>query len=201
MSDLVKVVARTAGELLAQFELSEAEAEPHLVPGGLPQVSIEQLAKHGFYSDAVKLLAHGMPKREAVWWACLAARQAQSPEAEEDDIQALLAAEAWARTPTEPHRQRCRTLSAKTKYQTAASWAATAAFWSTGSLAKAAEPDIAVPQFLYAHAVAGAVSLAGATIDPSLGDQIHQCLLNQGLDLARGGDGQIEWLEALPEYG
>ena len=28
------------------------------------------------YTDAVRFLAHALPKREAVWWACLCVRKA-----------------------------------------------------------------------------------------------------------------------------
>lgn len=190
MTQYVKVKAITAQELLDHFELYEDDAEQHLVPDTAPQISIERLAEAGFYLDAIKLLAHGLPKRESVWWSCLAARAVQTPETDEDNINALIAAEAWAKNPSEENRLRCRVLGEKTKHKTAASWAATAACWSTGSMAPEGQPAIQTPEYLYAHAVAGAVSLAAALADAENIEEQYQRFLKQGIDLACGGNGQ-----------
>jgi hypothetical protein len=192
MSQLIKIQALTADELLNKFELTEPEASDVVVPDTAPQISIERLMEAGFYQDAIKLLAHGLPKREAVWWACLAARKAQKPDTDEHNINALLATETWARKPTEDHRQRCKELGEKTQFKTAASWAATAASWCTGSMTPPGEPEVAPPAYLYAHAVAGSIALASATIDPENIEDHYKLFLAQGLDLARGGNGMLE---------
>ena len=192
MTQLIKIEALTAAELLSEFELTEPEAEAVLVPDTAPQISIENLMKAGYYQDAIKLLAHGLPKREAVWWACLAARKAQKPDADEDNINALLATETWARKPTEDHRARCKALGEKTQYKTAASWAATAASWSAGSMTPPGEPEVPPPPYLYAHAVAGSIALAAASIDPENLEANYETFLAQGMDLARGGNGMVE---------
>jgi len=192
MTQLIKIQAMTADELLSQFELTEPEAENVLVRDTAPQISIEHLTQAGFYADAIKLLAHGLPKREAVWWACLAARKAQTPQTDEDNINALLATETWARKPTEEHRQRCRQLGEKTQYKTAASWAATAAYWCAGSMTEEGEPEVPPPPYLYAHAVAGCVTLAAATIDPENIEDYYKLFLAQGINLAQGGNGMVE---------
>lgn len=191
MTDYIKVKAITAQELLNQFELYEDESEAHLVPDTAPQISIERLAEAGFYLDAIKLLAHGLPKRESVWWSCLAARAVLKPDTDEVNINALIAAEAWAKNPSEENRLRCRDLGEKTKHKTAASWAATAACWSTGSMAAEGEPEIQAPEYLFAHAVAGAVSIAATEADSDNLEEQYQIFLNQGIDLARGGNGQV----------
>jgi len=191
MTDLIKVQALTAAELLQHFEVSE-EAEEHLVPDTAPEVSIDRLMEVGLYHDASKLLAHGLPKREAVWWACLAARDIQNPQTDEDNANALIAAESWVKKPTEESRIRCKQMGEKTKHKTPASWAATAASWCHGSLAAEGEPVIEPPEHLYAHAVAGAVTLAAAFSDPVNPDKQFIRFLQQGLSLARGGNGRIE---------
>lgn len=191
MTDLVKVQAITAAELLQHFEVSD-EAEGHLVPETAPEVSIDRLVNAGLYPDAIKLLAHGLPKREAVWWACLAARDIQNPQTDEDNVNALIAAESWVKKPSEDIRKRCKSLGEKTKHQTPASWAATAASWCHGSLAPEGEPVIEPPEHLYAHAVAGAVTLAAAFSDPVNPDKQFIRYINQGLNLARGGNGKVE---------
>lgn len=190
MSEWIRVEAINAGELMEHFEIEDASAavlHPELNPEG----GVLALVEAGCYYDAIKLLAHGLPKREAVWWACLVARQVQNPDTDQGNIDALIAAEEWARQPSEENRLKCRVLAEKTKYETPASWAATAASWSTGSLAAEGEPDIEPPKYLYAHAVAGSVTLAGMLKDP---DDPETCLyhyIQQGSDLARGGQGSI----------
>lgn len=191
MTDLVKVQALTAAELLKNFEVSE-EAEEHLVPDTAPEVSIDRLMEAGLYPDAIKLLAHGLPKREAVWWACLSARDIQNPQTDEDNVNALIAAESWVKKPSEEARLRCKELGEKTKHKTPASWAATAASWCHGSMARPGEPAIEPPEHLYAHAVAGSVTLAAVLSDPVNPSKQFSRYLKQGLDLARGGNGRIE---------
>ena len=97
MTQYIKVEPLTAAQLLKEFELFEPEAKSVIVIDTAPQISIENLIKGKFYQDATKLLAHALPKRLAVWWACLAARRAQTPETSEDNLQALIATEAWER--------------------------------------------------------------------------------------------------------
>ncbi|WP_226643348.1 DUF6931 family protein [Microbulbifer variabilis] len=191
MTDLIKVQALTAADLLKNFEVSE-EAEEHLVPDTAPEVSINQLVEAGLYPDAIKLLAHGLPKREAVWWACLAARDIQSPETDEDNVSALIAAETWAKKPSEESRLKCKALGDKTKHKTPASWAATAASWCHGSLAAEGEPVVEPPEHLYAHAVAGSITLAAVLSDPVDPAKRFDRYMKQGLDLARGGNGKVK---------
>ena len=191
MSELVKVEALTAAELLQHFELVEEGAEQCIVADTAPEVSIDRLAQAGLFLDAIKLLAHGLPKRIAVWWACLASRAAQTPDTDEVNVNALLAAEAWAKNPTEENRLRCKAFGEASKHQTAAGWVATAAAWCTGSMAAEGEPEIPPPEHLYAHAVAGSICLAASQDDPDNAQKKYAYFLQQGLDLARGGNGQV----------
>lgn len=191
MSDWIKIQAHTAKELLDHFELSDEEAESVLVLDTTPRISIERLMKNGSYMDAVKLLAHALPKREAVWWACLAARAAQSPDTDEANQKALLAAEAWARKPTESNRLRARELGKLTRHKTPSSWAATACAWCAGSMAEEGEPEVSPPPYLYAHAVAGAISLAAVTINIDEPEVPYETFMAQGIHIACGGNGII----------
>ncbi|MBX2858328.1 MAG: hypothetical protein KTR17_06675 [Cellvibrionaceae bacterium] len=190
MTDLNKIKALTTEELIQHYEVSE-EAQAHILPENNPQINIELLAQRGLFHDAVSLLAHGLPKREAVWWACLATRASITPETDETNMAALVAAEAWVKKPTEERRIKCRDLAQQTLFKSAPSWAATAASWSTGSLSKEGEPEVTPPEYLYAHAVAGSVSLAATGSDPEKMSDNYNLFLKQGFDLARGGNGQV----------
>lgn len=190
MTDLVKIQATTAKELLQFVDISE-EASDCLVPDTAPEVSINRLMDAGFFADAIKILALGLPKRESVWWACLCARYIHSPPTDEDNSKALAAAESWVKSPNEERRLTCKEFGEKTKYKTPASWAATAAAWSHGSLAGPEDPVIEPPAHLYAHAVAGSITLAAVLANPVNPERSFQHFLQQGLSLARGGNGKV----------
>ena len=188
MKELIKVKAQTACELLAHFELdTDIQIDDDL---NVSQ-ALSLLMKESLFFDAIKLLAHALPKREAVWWSCLATRQGQTDSTTEDNKQALLAAETWVKNPTEDNRQMAKKLANKTKQRTAASWAATAAFWSTGSLNPSDEPAIPVPKYLYAHAVSGCIALAASEVFPDDPTPFLKIFIARGIDLASGGTGQL----------
>jgi hypothetical protein len=56
----------------------------------------------------------------------------------------------------------------------------------------AGEPEVPPPAYLYAHAVAGSISLAAAMVDPENIEDNYKLMLAQGIDLARGGNGMVE---------
>ncbi len=185
---LVKVAV--AAELLRHFELSD-EAQP-LVNGALaPQECFQCLMDGGCFHDAARFLAHGLPRREAVWWACLAARATLAGSKDPNQLAAVEAAERWALQPSAEHCLQARQLAERTAFKTAASWAAAAAWWSAGSMAEPGQPEVPPPPFLYAQAVASAVCLAAVLPDPLTAEQQYRHFLQRGLDLARGGKGEV----------
>ncbi|TQV66928.1 hypothetical protein FKG94_26610 [Exilibacterium tricleocarpae] len=191
MSELAKIKAKVAGELLQHFEVAE-ESQPFVQADVPPLACIQALAEHKCFNDAVKLIAHALPKREAVWWACLAARHGGGEAAASGDTAAALAAaENWVKEPSEANRQIAKKTGDKTGHKSAASWAATAAYWSTGSMAPDGEPAVPPPPYLYAHAVAGSVSLAAVLPDPDQAEEKFKRYITQGLDLANGGRGEV----------
>ena len=191
MANLINLNAKNASELLTHFELSEEGADCADQGALAPAEFIKLLLKKNLYFDAVKFLAHGLPKRECVWWSCLAAKTTVTDVSPAAEQAALKAAEKWAIEPNEDNRQQARSWSEKTKQKSAASWAATAAFWTSGSMAKPGEAEIPPPPYLYAHAVAGAVSMAAFIPDPDNAAEKYKTLIKQGLDLAAGGRGEV----------
>ncbi len=67
------VATPLAAAICAQFELDAAAGK--LLE---PQHSVRQfftlLNKQQHHADAIRFLAHALPKREAVWWACRSIR-------------------------------------------------------------------------------------------------------------------------------
>jgi hypothetical protein len=185
---LKKVAAGTAAEIVAVAGLGEGVKA--VDPGLEPAVFLEQLAQRGLFPDAVRFLAHALPKREAVWWACLCARECLTPETPQASVAALQAAERWVYSPTEENRREAMALAEAAKFDSPQSWAAVAAFWSGGSMAPANAPAVPPGETLTAAAAAGAIMLSAVLREPHQAADKYRRFLAFGLDIANGGSGR-----------
>jgi hypothetical protein len=186
----------TNAEVPAVAQLGELGAEAQaLVPSATgPEGYVSALLDAGLLQDAVRFLAYSLRPREAVWWACLAARayiDAGHPT-EPPDTEALAAAEAWVFKPDEDNRRAAYDRAMATQFQTPAAWAAMASFWSGGSIAPANLPTVPPPSNVMGRAVWGAVIIA-SVINPKSPEDMesrHRAFLTQGIDIAQGGNGR-----------
>lgn len=191
MENLTKLAKQEVSEILDYFDLSD-EAVGLVEEDMLVAQLLTELIKGEHWDDAIRVLAHSLPKRESIWWSCLCAKQSLGDQPSQDCLASISVAEQWAITPSEENREQARQWSSKTDQKTAASWAVTAAFWAEGSMTEPGEPEIPPPPFLYAHAVAGAVSLAAFQPEPSVAEEKLQRFIRQGVDLAQGGRGDVQ---------
>ncbi|MET4696870.1 DUF6931 family protein [Endozoicomonas lisbonensis] len=190
MPALKKLDTRRASQVTSRYELDD-ELEPLLTEDMTPEAFIRVLLEQQHYLECARFLAHALPKREGIWWACLAARFTHTPDTDALQQRTLQVAESWVRNPTEELRQQAEKLAILGKYKTPDCWVATAAFWSVGSIADEGAPPMAAPPYLYAHAVTGAIGLAAVAESEEAINRNYQRFLSQGLDLARGGKGMI----------
>lgn len=177
--------------LLPRLELDGAGAS---LVTGLPDAAtgVARLAEAGRMPDALRLIAHALPKREAVWWACMCARAVPVPEAPPCDAEALAAAETWVRKPDEAARRATMEIAQKGGFRSPEAWAAVAAFWSGGSMAPEGQPVVPPADHLTGVAVAGAIILAATRITPERADDRFQRFLQSAHDIAGGGAGRLE---------
>lgn len=181
-----KVTSRLAHEICKQFALG-VEAGKLLMVGMTTREYLDILIARGLYDDATRFLAHALPKREAVWWACQCARAAygsQCPPAAEAAVQA---AEAWAQETSEDHRQTAMSAAEAADFGTPAGCAAAAAFWSGGSLAPPHLPPLPPAEHLTARGVSGSVLLS-ANLDPEGLPEKFRCFLTLGIAVANGSN-------------
>ena len=190
MGQLVKANANVVSDLNQEFELSD-EAESCVLPEQTIVEALAALVDKEFYQDAVSLLAFTLPRREAVWWACLATKDDTSKLEEPDQQAALKAAEQWAIQPSEENRKIAAIFGDKLKRKTNAAWAATAAAWSAGNLTEGTEYNTPVPEHLYCPAVATAVVLSAELHSEKEIPSAYKQFLKQGLNLAQGGRGEL----------
>ncbi len=159
---------------------------------------LNSLIYQEFYTDAVNFLAHGLPKREAIWWGYLAAKHADCDSKLSEAQEALRLIKEWVYHPNEPLRRRAEHLSEKLEFKTAIGWSIVSVFWSGGSLCAENLPAVMPQEFLYAKGVSGAIMLAavlsaaehgGKTAGQTVSSN-YRFFLEQGIDIAKGGNGE-----------
>ena len=151
---------------------------------------VGKLAAAGQGMEAARVLAHALPKREAVWWACLCARDRLPPEPSPVILAALKAAEDWVYKPTEENRRAAMAKAEAAQFDTPSSWAAVGAFWSGGSMSPEGNPVVPPGEHLTGLAVAGSIMLAAAQTEPQHATERYQQFLAYGANIARGGRGR-----------
>jgi hypothetical protein len=187
---LKKITVPNAQEVCA---LASAGGFPLTAPEGTsPAAFLNGLLAAQNLGEAVQFFAFALPAREAVWWACLCSRETLPDPAPPSLQEAVDAAEAWVRNPTEEHRRAAMSRAQATDMKSPVAWAAIAAFWSGGSLAPENLPEVPPAPHLIGCAVAGAVMLAAVKSEPQLADQKRARFLASAIDIANGGNGRLQ---------
>jgi hypothetical protein len=174
--------ARTAREIVELFEADES-ARARVRPDWTPGFYFAELLGRKEYASATRFLAHALPKREAVWWACLSARQLPSKP---ESAAAIEAAEKWVANPTDANRRATMPLAVQAGMASAAGCAALAAFVSEGSLAPPDADPVPPGEQLMPETVAGGILLgAGECGETKVASQLGS-FLELGLEVACG---------------
>lgn len=176
--------------LLPRLEL-DAEGNALLATAADAEAGLALLAGAGRMTEALRLLAHALPKREAVWWACMCARAVPDPASRPEDAAALEAAEQWVRRPDEANRRAAMAAAEKAGFRSTEAWAAVGAFWSGGSMAPEGQPAVPPAENLTGVAVAGAVVLAAVRVTPEKAGRRYVRFIASARDVALGGAGRI----------
>jgi hypothetical protein len=182
---LTKVTAKTAGELSPRVPLSEP-AKALLQEKQTPDQYLKVLADKGHLPDAIQLLAHALPKREAVGWAWQCAREAYGPNPQPKFAAALEAARRWVAEPNEDRRYEAKPAAEAADYGTPAGLCAAAAFWSGGSFGPPDQKPIPPDEKLTPKGVGGAILLAGLLGAPDQAMARYRRFLEFGLGIGRG---------------
>lgn len=191
MSQALPKFAVPLPPLLPRLELGPEE-EARLGGAHSAQEGLDVLVEAGLLVEAVRLAAHALPKREAVWWACMCARSIPDPALKPADIAALEAAEAWVRRPEEAARRAAAEAAEKTSFQSAEAWAAMGAFWSGGSIAPEGSPEVPPGEHLTGVAIAGAIVLASLRVRQDRQRPRLERFLASARSIAAGGAGRVE---------
>jgi len=180
---LVKIEKRSAGEVV-RLGKAKFPFRPETKPDDPVVNLIEELVAQNLMMDALKILALALPPREGVWWGCLAARDMLEPE---QKTKALTAAEAWVFKPGQETKKALEPFAQDT--ETADMLMCEAGFnvpLPDDEEAPMGPPSLpgllifsAQLQSFYAHDLPDDISRQG------------QLLLGRGLNIAKGGNGQV----------
>jgi hypothetical protein len=191
MSDTLTKFNATDLAALAQRVALPANASAAIHGCSSVPAALAALEAGGFLLEAVRLTAHALPKREAVWWACMCAQHTAPPGLSELDRSAREAAELWVRQPSDATRRAAMERAHATSFATPEVWAAVAAFWSGDSMAPEGQPAVPPAPHLTGTAVTGAVTLASVRDDASRRADRLRRFLESGRNIAAGGPGRL----------
>ena len=181
------------GDLAAVTPHLALEADAAGIVARCNQVSeaLLQLESAGFLIEATRLVAHALPKREAVWWACMCAAHTAPGDLPDNDRTAREAAEDWVRQQTDSSRRLAFELAQAAGFGSPEAWTAVAAFWSGDSMSPEGQPAVPPAPHFSGLAAAGAVALAAVRGDVTRRDGRLRRFLESGRNIAAGGPGRL----------
>jgi hypothetical protein len=173
----------------AMLILSVAELSPEaaalLGADAHPLDYLNLLVANHLYADAVRFLAHALPRRECVWWAWVCARRSSGERPAPQIKSALDATEKWIAQPNEENRRAAKEAADAAGPASAAGCAGLAAFFSGGSLAPPEAPPVPPGEYLTAKAVTGAVIFAAVTPAPAKAPEQFKSFIAQGVEVTQ----------------
>jgi len=175
--------ARTPAQLAEAAELGE-EGRALLTPELAHRHFLAKLVEAGRLTDAIRFLAHALPRREGVWWAWVTAKRAAGVEPAPKLKAALEATERWIAQPSEDNRRAAMAQAEAAGFDVAAGCAGLAAFLSGPTLAPPnVEQAVPPPEFAYAKAITGTIIMAGLATEPEKAPEKFQTSIQQGLEV------------------
>jgi hypothetical protein len=187
---LVKLIGGDLAALTPHLALSPAAAAVIAGCAEVPE-ALERLEQAGFLTEAMRLVAHALPKREAVWWACMCVSHTAPPDLPSIDRAAREAAEEWVRQQTDKTRRVAFDHAQAGGCRSPEAWAAIAAFWSGDSMSPEGQPAVPPAPHLAGTAAAGAAALASVRGDVTRREARLRRFLESGRNVAAGGPGRL----------
>ena len=181
MSDTAANISKT--QAICSVAELKPEAMALLQPQQKPPEFIDTLMDKKLFADAVRFLAHALPRREAVWWAWMCARRAAGERPAPAVQTALEVTERWIAQPTEENRRAAEQAAELATIDTPAGCAAMGAFFSGGSIGPPDAPEVPPGPYLTAKVVSGAVIYAALGDEPAEAPGKFRSFVAQGVDV------------------
>lgn len=169
-----------ATDVARLFSASES-ALAALDDRSLPSQFLRALVEKELHPDAIQLIAHYLPKRQSVWWACQCIKTTFGPKTTPQMKAAVEAAEKWVAQPTEENRRAAQQTAELDESGSAAHVVGLAAAFSEQQSAADARTR-EKQQYMTAKLAAGAVLLA-ATADATKAKEKLADFIAQGISV------------------
>lgn len=153
--------------------------------------ALARLCQADQWQGAIRLCAHALPTREAVWWACMCADHTAPAELAEPDRVVRVASEEWVRRPSDATRRAAMARAQDAGLVSPEAWTGVGAFWSGGSMSPEGQPAVEPAPDLFGTAIAGSILLASVRVEPSRQPGRLRRFLDSARDIAAGGPGRI----------
>lgn len=187
-ADLKKIPKQPAARLLAMSN-AKVKTQTNLPATASVEAMLGALDKAGAVVDMIRLLSVALPTREGTWWACVAAREMLGAEVKKTPAP-LAAAEDWVRKPSEQTREAARQAAELADIDDDTALCATSVVFCDDKLGTGEMAQFDAPPGASASAVFGMVVLA--LKDEADFTSAAQLMIDRGVDIARGGNGQIK---------
>src|SRR5262245_8879035 len=175
----------TAEEIARHLQLADEHVAVANTVNTGPEL-VAALAAQEAFAKAVRVQAHLLPKRHAVWWGISCVDETCSEMMSEAEAAARDAAFAWVEEPKESARRNCEVVAAKTKFDGPGSWLAMAAFWSGGSIAPEEMGEVSPDEKLTGQAIASSLMIAAVSGDATKAKARYRAFLAKAPDVASG---------------
>lgn len=148
------------------------------------------LEEAGAQLDMLMAMSYAMPARQAVWWSCLATRQEMTEE-EADASHPIKAAENWVYQPGDKNKKIADKVFQRAAGDDPAKLCVMAALYGDGKVDLGEDQKIDAPAGVSQGCCFSALVGVASRAEEGL-EERAAFLIEQGLDIARGGNGQIE---------
>jgi len=196
-AELKKIPNQPAARMLASTG-TKLETQFDAPASASVEVVLKELDAKDAWIDMLRALPIFLPPREAVWWACLAARDLVG-EGEENTTHCLRASEAWVFKPTDENRQKVRIALEAADNDDDTALVATAALYAPGNMGEGDLAEYPAPPAAVCACSFG-INMKSCTQAEDFDSQM-QLLIDRALDIARGGSGKNVGSQASDEKG
>jgi hypothetical protein len=161
-------------------------AKLYLRPEITPRQYLARLLVHDEPGDAVRFIVHSLPRREAVWWACLCLRSVADPMRKPKQAEALKAVVRWVLDPSEEHRRAAGKAGKAATFGVPVGAIAMSAFFSGGSILPPDEKEIPPDPLLTANFLTGTIPGLIAEVPPEKAKPTLLSFIALGIGVALG---------------
>ncbi len=137
------------------------------------------LEEKELFRDALRIVAHMLPKREAIGWGCLCVRHILPNPKEKRLPDAQLAAERWVSAPTEENRWAAKQAADSEDRRTPSGMLALAVFFAGPSLAAPHLRPVPPPERMTSKMVGIGVVLSGVVSEPKKAKEKYQVFMQK----------------------